>query len=301
MSTPNPNDNNLQINLDNPNITDPIVDPIPPKPVIEEEEKEDENDIYVGDKASPIVMLFGPRSSGKSMTLVRLSRYLRQQGYVIKVDTTFKASASYQARCDRFETYLDTKEALPGTALTDFLLIKIIKNGKTICQFLEAPGEDYFDPKNIKATNFKPYMTEIIRHLPNRKIWAFIAEADWHVNQSIKSAYVGRIRNCMGPLVKDTDRFLILYNKIDLQSELFKKGHINIKAAQNNMRNEYEGLEDIFKNNHVISSLWRSHDYKFVPFSTGIYLPDENGVRYLESDPMYPKMLWENLLEQIRG
>mgnify|MGYP000134543336 CR=1 FL=1 len=46
--------------------------------------------------------------------------------------------------CDNFLNNLDTKEALPGNAYTDFLLVKIIKNGKTICQFLEAPGEHYF-------------------------------------------------------------------------------------------------------------------------------------------------------------
>ena len=41
------------------------------------EEDIDEDDIAIADKNAPIIMLFGPRSSGKSMTLVRLSRYLR--------------------------------------------------------------------------------------------------------------------------------------------------------------------------------------------------------------------------------
>ena len=41
----------------------------------------DEDDIAIADKNAPVIMLFGPRSSGKSMTLVRLSRYLRSNGY----------------------------------------------------------------------------------------------------------------------------------------------------------------------------------------------------------------------------
>ena len=48
----------------------------------------DEDDIKIGDKRAPIIMLFGPPTSGKSMTLVRLARYLRKQGYTVKADPT---------------------------------------------------------------------------------------------------------------------------------------------------------------------------------------------------------------------
>ena len=64
----------------------------------------DENDITIADKRTPIVMLFGPRSSGKSMTLVRLSRYLHDLGYTIKVDKTFKSDAKYKEKCEKFLT-----------------------------------------------------------------------------------------------------------------------------------------------------------------------------------------------------
>ena len=184
----------------------------------------DENDITIADKQSPIVMLFGPRSSGKSMTLVRLSRYLRDCGYTVKVDKTFKSDAKYKEKCEKFLKDLDTKEALSGNAYTDFLLVKIIKNGITVCQFLEAPGEHYFDPDDVSARNFPPYMTEIIRKLKNRKIWAFITEAEWDVNNSVKKSYVRRISNCKAQLVRKTDRFIILYNKVDQKDELFDDG-----------------------------------------------------------------------------
>ena len=102
------------------------------------EEEIDEDDIAISDKNSPIIMLFGPRSSGKSMTLVRLSRYLRDNGYSIIVDETFKSDARYKEKCQKFLKDLNTTEALAGNAYTDFLLVKVSKHGTTVCQFLEA-------------------------------------------------------------------------------------------------------------------------------------------------------------------
>lgn len=259
----------------------------------------DENDITIADKQSPIVMLFGPRSSGKSMTLVRLSRYLRDCGYTIKVDKTFKSDVKYKEKSEKFLKDLDTKEALSGNAYTDFLLVKIIKNGTTVCQFLEAPGEHYFDPDDVSARNFPPYMTEIIRKLKNRKIWAFITEAEWDVNNSVKKSYVRRISNCKAQLVKDTDRFIILYNKIDQKDELFDNGKIHISSAERFMREEYEGLARLFVNQNPITSLWRKYNYRFVPFCTGYY--EKNTLKYTESEELYPSLLWNALMKCFKG
>lgn len=259
----------------------------------------DENDITIADKQSPIVMLFGPRSSGKSMTLVRMSRYLRDNGYTVKVDKTFKSDPKYKEKCEKFMNDLDTKEALSGNAYTDFLLVKVILHGTTVCQFLEAPGEHYFDPKDISARNFPPYMTEIIRKLRNRKIWIFITEAEWDVNNSMKKAYVRRISNCMQQLVKDTDRFVILYNKVDQKDELFENGHLHISQAERMMQEEYEGLARLFANQNPITSLWRKNNYKFVPFCTGYY--ESKTLKYTESEEMYPRMLWAALMKCLKG
>lgn len=259
----------------------------------------DENDITIADKRSPIVMLFGPRSSGKSMTLVRLSRYLRDNGYTIKVDTTFKSDANYKEKCRKFMKDLDTKEALSGNAYTDFLLVKVIKNATTVCQFLEAPGEHYFDPEDVSARNFPPYMTEIIRKLKNRKIWIFITEAEWDVHNSVKKAYVRRIQNCKQQLVRQTDRFILLYNKVDQKDELFINGEIHISSAERLMREEYEGLAGHFANTNPITSLWRKYDYKFVPFCTGYY--EDKTLRYTESEEKYPRMLWNTVMKCLKG
>lgn len=261
----------------------------------------DEDDIAIADKKAPIIMLFGPRSSGKSMTLVRLSRYLRDNQYTIVVDEAFKSDAKYKEKCKKFLNDLNTTKALSGNAYTDFLLIKVVQHGRTICQFLEAPGEHYFDPENVDAANFPPYMTEIIRNLHNRKIWAFITEAKWNVNHRTKVAYVDRIRNCKNVLMQPADRSIVLYNKIDQKTELFEDGKIHLGPAESAMREEYEGLANVFRNTNPITSLWRPYNYKFVPFCTGYYFKDKGELKYKKSEDLYPKLLWNALLKCIRG
>ena len=49
------------------------------------EEQNDPNSITVtvSDPNTPIVILYGPPSCGKTMTLVRMTRYLQSQGYTV--------------------------------------------------------------------------------------------------------------------------------------------------------------------------------------------------------------------------
>lgn len=265
----------------------------------------DEDDIKITDKRAPIVMLFGPPSSGKSMTLVRLARYLRKQGYTVKADPTFKSDETYKSRCEKFHQNLSTKEALEGNALNEFLMVKIINHGSTVCQILEAPGEHYFNPKKpeeISARNFRPYLTEIIRNLPNRKIWVYLTEAEWHYHASVKEAYVNRIRGCKHHLHKKSDDVIILYNKVDQKEELFEDGQLHVASAEKAMKDEYDGLASVFKNPNPITSLWRPYNYKFVPFVTGYYTTQMSGnQKYNESEEIYPHILWSQLMKCIKG
>ena len=270
------------------------------EPIATATEDIDEDDITISDKSSPIVLLFGPMSSGKSMTLVRLSRYLRDEGFIIKTDKNFKSDSKYKEKCDEFMANLDTKSALPGNAYKDFLLVKVIKGTRTICQFLEAPGEHYFNlKKNIGAKDFPPYMTKIIRNLRNRKIWVFITEAEWKVNNNVKKSYIRRIANCKAQLVRDTDRFIILHNKVDQKEEVFIDGHLSVSYAERLMNEEYDGLARLFENKNFFTSLWRKYNYKYVPFCTGYY--EDKTLKYTESEPMYPALLWTTIEKCIRG
>jgi hypothetical protein len=305
------NEKDIDLNVDDIKIEDettPSVEPDSDENSSEDTNSSvaiDEDDIKIGDKKAPIIMLFGPPTSGKSMTLVRLARYLRKFGYTVKADTTFKSDSTYKERCDKFHENLNSKVALEGNALNEFLMVKIINHGTTVCQILEAPGEHYFNPKkpeDISARNFRPYLTQIIRNLPNRKIWVFITEAEWNVHASVKDAYVGRIRNCKHQLLRNTDRVVILYNKVDQKEELFENGSLHVSSAEKAMKDEYEGLPFVFKNHNPITSLWRPNNYRFVPFCTGYYTKQVGGKpKYTESQELYPRLLWKQLMKCIKG
>lgn len=264
----------------------------------------DDDDINITNSSAPIIMLFGPPTSGKSMTLIRLARYLRSIGYEVEPDERFKFDEAYKKRCQEFKRNLSTTEPVRGTALNGFLLVKVTKHAKTLCQILEAPGEHYFNPlkpEEISADDFRPYMTDIIRSRPNRKIWVFITEANWEVHKTTIDAYISRIKECKKHLIKENDRVIILFNKVDLISSLFQDGSLNTQAAETAMQDQYNELPTIFPNNNPVTSHWKPYTYKFVPFCTGYYPKSNSKTKYRQSEDSYPELLWKSLMKCIKG
>ena len=87
------------------------------------------------------------------------------------------------------------------------------------------------------------------------------------------------------------------------KEELFEDGKLHVSSAEKAMKDEYEGLAKVFKNNNPITSLWRPFDYKFVPFCTGYYT-DQLGKKYKkynESEEHYPRLLWVELMKCFKG
>lgn len=264
------------------------------------------NQVQVLDTTTPIVLLFGPRTSGKTMTLVRLSRWLHRHGFRVEADTKFKPNdPAYEDKCENFSKIVYADVAQPGTALDDYMLIKVCRSTHVLCQILEAPGEAYFDPRNTKATHFPPYLSQIINASRNRRIWVFLAEANW--KGGLNAAYINRIENCCTQLVSPGDRFVLLYNKVDqLAGLVFRGGQVDPAAASREMMQEYPGMTELFRNMHPITRLWRPYNYSFVPFTTGDYSDDvdEYGspvVRYTQSNDRYPAMLWNAVSKYLRG
>ena len=111
--------------------------------------------VNVADTETPIVVLYGPPSCGKTMTLVRLSRYLRSKGYRVDPVRSFRPNSdnNYKRMCDGFDEMLNSNQAAKSTQYMSFMLVKVLdRQARPVCQILEAPGELYFhgDPK-------KPY------------------------------------------------------------------------------------------------------------------------------------------------
>ena len=99
--------------------------------------------ITIADKKTPIVILFGPPSCGKTMTLVRLTRFLKSEGYKINPIKTFRPSydENYKYICENYDAMINQTDAAHSTDRINFMLVEVIKDGKRICQILEAPGE----------------------------------------------------------------------------------------------------------------------------------------------------------------
>lgn len=265
--------------------------------------------VHVTDQTAPIVLLFGAPSSGKTMTLVRLGKYLHNKGYKLIVDYNFCRNAwEYGVNANRFNEMLGTTKALKGTNRNDFLFIKIVNaQGGTVCQILEGAGEDYFPSHKINNINranipFPNYMATVFAG-NNKKVWAFLVEPNWAVDYNDKQEYENRIEFCKRQHSGGNDKFIILYNKVDIMPFAINNQTVNKKYAMQACNNEYRGLFHIFKN----PSPWPfSSKYvcEFMPFSTGTYglvANEEELANYTPSNDAYPEALWNMILKCIKG
>lgn len=261
--------------------------------------------VFLTDKQTPIILLFGAGSSGKTMTLVRLAKYLRKLGYTIQPDSNFSSIWEYEKNSKNFNSMVSTAVALEGTGYNDFLLLKVCDGkGTPICQILEGAGEDYFSSTSPAGTRanlpFSPYMNAIFTS-NNKKVWIFITEPNWKRTPDDKQEYVDRIRYCKNQHMGDRDKTIILYNKVDTTNFVNGTGKVVIKNAMQACNNEYPNIFEIFKKHGPLSILTGEYACEFVPFSTGSYPPsDVPGERlYNQSHDDYPKALWTTICKYL--
>lgn len=259
-------------------------------------ENQDPDDITVtiSDTQAPIIILFGAKSSGKTMTLVRLTNYLRENNYQVIPDRVFRDGndRGYQQMCDNFDNVITDNHAANSTNMIEFMLVKVIDPQKrTICQILEAPGEHYFDETNPNK-QFKPYIMEICRN-ENPKTWIFITEKDWAKSQ-IRQLYATKIQN-MQTHINHRDKVIFMCHKADKHSHLFDRGKPNDKAFYNDIKNQYPGIFNKYIRKGIF---WTKHDFKFVVFSAGSFSSTNH---YTKGKDFYPAKLWDAITKTLRG
>lgn len=265
-------------------------------------EIKDPNDIKVtiDDEKTPIVVLFGPPSCGKTMVLVRLTRYLRKLGLSVEPERTFRPSADvdYKKICDNFNEVVTNEYAAESTKLINFMLLKVWKKGGPICQILEAPGEHYFNPsKGASNEEFPRYINNIFNK-NNRKIFLIIVEPQWD-GDSLN--YVERIKQ-LKVKMRGNDKVIILYNKIDQTKFVTSRGKTNIQQAIKSVSDRYNGIFESFKNETPLVRFLTPYNCKFVPFSTGDYNETTNkNFAYEASPDEYPSNLWKVIMKCIKG
>lgn len=257
--------------------------------------------ITIKDSKTPIVVLFGPKSCGKTMTLVRLSRYLKENGYVITPDKTFRDSKDehYKQMCDKFPNMINSANAASSTNLISFMLAKVIKDGSTKCQILEAPGELYFDEDNPDK-EFPTYLNQITT-CNNRKIWIFMLEPNWK-NTKDRENYVDRITK-FSKQIKPRDKVILLMNKVDKADGLvLNMGTIKYSSLLKEIKDSYPGILKPFENKIPISNWFEEYRCKIVPFQTGLFSKTSSGkLKFTKSDDRYPKKLWNVIKKIVKG
>lgn len=257
-------------------------------------------DVTIEDQETPIVVLFGPPNCGKTMTLIRMTRWLGFNGYTIEPIRTFRPTedSAYQSMCDNFNMLVNQDESASSTSNISFMLLKIYKNGRPVCQILEAPGELYFDPKDPNK-DFPRYINEL-RNRKVRKVWTFFVEPNW-LNSSDRSNYVSRIKKSQSR-IRTNDSAVILYNKIDKTPFEIKPGKVRMDAAMKQVADQYQGIFELFKNDMPIISMFKKYNCDFVPFQTGDYSRTNSGsTTYTEGPDEYCRLLWTAIMNGIRG
>lgn len=267
------------------------------------EEYNDPNkiEVTIADKDAPIVVLFGPPACGKTMTLVRLTRYLRDKRYKVQPIRTFRPAhdSNYTKICDNFDNMMNQPNAANSTKNISFMLVNVSKNGRTICQLLEAPGEYYFNPKNPKQP-FPSYFN-VIKSSKNRKIWTIMIEPDW-ADTADRQNYVDRIQ-LLRRNMSVRDKAIFVYNKIDLTQYLIdNSGNAHVPQARKNANDLFEGIFEPFKNPTPIARWFAPYKCDFTVFQTGDYTKATDGtIMYQQGPDVYPHRLWNIIMKQIRG
>lgn len=293
-----------------------VEEPIADSPVVNEnatttsnivglsnEELNDPNKISVviADKDAPIVVLFGPPACGKTMTLVRLTRYLSENGYTVTPVRTFRPTydTNYSDLCDNFDTMINQDDAAQSTNRISFMLVKVSKKGRTICQLLEAPGEYYFNPKAPNSPF--PRFFNAIKACKCRKIWAVMVEPDWG-NEPDRLNYVNRIKYLRRQMTTK-DKSIIIYNKIDKTEFLIDgSGNAHIGHAIKNIRDLYPGIFEPFRNMRPISNWFTPYNCDFTIFQTGDYSTANDGTSvFQQGSDVFPRKLWSIIVKRVRG
>lgn len=255
--------------------------------------------VTVSDKKAPLIILFGPPACGKTMTLVRMARFLRKEGYIVSPIRSFRPTedTNYAYICEHFNATMNSNKAAGTTDRISFMLVEVIKNGQRICQILEAPGEHYFDPTR-PYESFPSYVNTIISD-NNRKIWTIMVEPHWK-NHTDRLNYVDKIKQ-LKQKMRSKDSVVFVLNKIDLTNFVRGIGDVNTASALRDVENDYPGIFAPFENQNPITKLFKEWNCEFVPFQTGTYKESSTGLTYQEGPREYCVRLWKCIMNKIKG
>lgn len=249
--------------------------------------------VHIADKNTPIVMLMGPTAVGKTMTLVRLVRYLHELGFTVQPDRFFRSDIDYDRLYVRFQELVNGKYAADRTDRWNCMLIKIMDGiGRSVLQIVDVAGGFYDDESD--STPLPPFLLQILQS-SNPFIWVVMVEPYWK-DPYHRMELVERIRRFKQLYFRAEDKVILLYNKTDKLPFFQGKNNMAFDPFFNLIRQEYPGIVEVFENPNPITKLFRKYNCSIAPFSTGTYTQSHNGrMIYVPSSPAFPHMLWKEL------
>lgn len=243
----------------------------------------------------PLVVFFGPRAIGKTVTLLRLCTYLRSQ-FQITPDQNFRVDDAYAATVTAFDAMLQSMQFAPdATGDVNFLLLNVTHDGGDFCQFLESPGEHFFDRSKPNAP-YPNYMNKILAE-DYKKIFVFFFEIGMFKSDEDLRNYSDKIARLVRDKVSARrDHVIIVCNKSDLLP-YFRGGMPIVSQFRKAVYGHpsFKGLREALRN----SGFQR---VPFVAFSSGAFNDDGTGkLAFAPSPEHYPQKLWKQVYESIQG
>ena len=248
--------------------------------------------VHISDRRTPIAIFIGPPAVGKTMTIVRLSKYLRSQGYSITPVQDFRPADNndYHRLCDSYHYLISNQCVAHRNSINNFLLINVRNDkGRSVLHFFDAPGEIYC--KGIDK--FPSYIHQLI-YAPNPKIWIFMVEPRWGDIEE-REAYVKIIRDIKSKFVSSTDKSVLLINKVDTTLHISEKDVVKLHSLMKEIETYYPGIMLPFVNTSLLS-IFSKYSCRILPFHTGMYsLTTLGHSLYVPASDFYPKLLWKYL------
>lgn len=246
-----------------------------------DDEIQDVNNITVTipDAQTPIVVFFGPPTSGKTLALLRMIRFLEQNNHQVVPEAVFRPQTDkhYAKMCAVLKDMAYSTYAPGGTDIISFMLVKVLDTvGNPLCQILEAPGEHYFDGR--ADLEFPTYINAI-RTAPNKKVWVFFVEQDWGRDQGERNLYAQKICSMQG-MISPNDRVVFLFNKSDKHRHQYKPNREpNKQVFFTNIQQQYPSIFTRYQNTGLAKLMYGAYNFKAVCFSSGVFNRTNNGLK----------------------
>jgi hypothetical protein len=257
----------------------------------------------------PVVLLIGPPSSGKTVSLIRLARYINTEveGYDVIINRDFISDNStdqrYEKAVDEFETLMhDVGNKKPNPTKTGaYILLNIRRHQKVFCHIVEAPGEHYFD-ENKTNQGFKDYLAAILEG-KQRVIFAFLFDRKYGRVGDLATRYDQRMstllnrfkshrNNNNGEKIKGDD-IILIYNKIDLCKDWRTAGGL---IDENQAKQDLSNRFPILMNNILEIRRNAKRTEHFTVFEAGTF--EEEGAEdtfWIQGVSSYPQRLWNTM------